>query len=155
MLFLLLRRRSPLLGEDETEEMEAPRRRGCLVIANCVLNSPLSCGVQRGGQPRSRKEGNRTEAPGTEQERVEESRVGKQTGALINQKTMMSPRASWPTLFNMLNANVGRTKASLLILPVEGTSATPALRDLSSTLTCCMKVTPAGAGGEAPESFFF
>lgn len=30
---------------------------------------------------------------------------------LINQKTMMSPMASWPVLFNRLKANMGLTKA--------------------------------------------
>lgn len=30
---------------------------------------------------------------------------------LINQKTMMSPMASWPMLFNRLKANMGLTKA--------------------------------------------
>ena len=37
----------------------------------------------------------------------ERNRVDKQNGALINQRTMMIPGASWPMLFNMLKANVG------------------------------------------------
>lgn len=113
MLFRLLRHSSPLLGEDETEEMEAPRRCGCLVIANCVLNSPLSSQVQHTGEPSSLKKESTAERRGRNKERGEESRVDKQTALLINVKTMMSPRASWPTLLNMLNANVGRTKAPL------------------------------------------
>lgn len=113
MLFLLLRGSSPLLAEDETEETEAPGRRGRLVIANCVLNSPLSSQVQHTGEPSSLKEEATAKRRGRNKKRRGGSRVGKQTAVVINLKTMTSPRASWPTLFNMLNANVGRTKAPL------------------------------------------
>lgn len=82
MLFLLLRDSLPLLGEDETGEMEAPRRRGCLLIANCVLNSPLSSEVQHTGEPSSLKKEAMVKHRGRNKKRVEER--GRQTDCSVN-----------------------------------------------------------------------
>lgn len=82
MLFLLLHDSLPLLGEDETEEMEAPRRRGCLVIANCVLNSPLSSQVQHTGEPSSLKKEAMLKHRGRNNKREEEQ--GRQTHSSVN-----------------------------------------------------------------------
>ncbi|CAG04077.1 unnamed protein product [Tetraodon nigroviridis] len=69
-------------GEDETEAMEAPRRRGCLVIANCVLNFPLSSQVQHTGEPSSLKKEAMLKHRGRNKKREEEQ--GRQTDCSVN-----------------------------------------------------------------------